>query len=155
MKKSPRVLDQKASDNEYLHRDFHGALAYALKYLDEHLGHAATTEFLQQVGRTCFAPLAQQLQQKGLPALEQHFRTIFEKEGGRFTFKYDGETLVLTVHECPAISHLKETNQLFTERFCETTVVVNETICQQAGYRATCRYEPGQGRCVQKFRKEK
>jgi len=155
MKKSPRILDQKASDNEYLHRDFHGALAYALKYLDENFGPAATTEFLQQVGSTCFAPLSQQLRQEGLPALENHWRTIFEKEGGRFTLKYEGETLVLQVHECPAMAHLKQTQQLFTERFCESTVVVNETICQNAGFRATCAYEPGQGRCIQKFRKEK
>ncbi len=29
-----KVLDCKASDNEYLHKDFHGALCYAIKYLD-------------------------------------------------------------------------------------------------------------------------
>jgi hypothetical protein len=155
MQKQPRVLDQTALDNAYLHRDFHGALCYALKYLDENFGPAATTQYLQQVGNTCFAPLSRQLEHEGLPALENHFRTIFEKEGGRFTLGYESDTLVLRVHECPAIAHLKKTHQFFTERFCESTVVVNQTICQNAGFRCTCTYDPGRGRCVQKFWKEK
>lgn len=153
--KNNLILDQKASDNEYLHQDFHGALCYALKYLDEKFGPAATTEYLQQVGKTCFAPLSRQLAEAGLIALERHFRHILEKENGQFTIHYDADVLIIEVRECPAISHLKKTNQLFTERFCESTVVVNQTICKNAGYCSSCDYEAGQGRCVQKFWREK
>ena len=52
---------------------------------------------------------------------------------------YEGEVLVLTVERCPAIAHLKRREQLFTDRYCETTVVVNEAVCQQAGYRCSDR----------------
>ena len=150
-----QILDQKASDNEYLHRDFHGALAYALKYLDETYGPDAMREYLQQVGETYFAPLSAQLREAGLPALENHFQGVFEKENGVFTMSYQDDVLVLEVQQCPAIAHLKQTNQLFTERFCESTKVVNETICRNAGFHSSCEYEPGVGRCVQKFWKEK
>lgn len=153
--KEKLVLDQKASDNNYLHRDFHGALAYALKYLEETYGPEAVTEYLQQVGETYFAPLSARLRAEGLPALENHFREVFEKENGVFSMSYQDELLVLEVHECPAIVHLKQTNQLFTARFCETTRVINETICRNAGYEASCEYEPGKGRCIQKFRRAK
>jgi hypothetical protein len=65
--------------------------------------------------------------------------------------EYQDGVLVLTVQECPAITHLQRIKQLPTSRFCETTVVVNEVICAQAGYRSSCQYEPGIGRCIQKF----
>ena len=153
--KEPRVLDCKTSDHEYLHKDFHGALCCGINYLDETYGQDATRQYLQQVGRTFFAPLAAALKQQGLWVLERHWKDVFTREGGKFSLNYEDDTLVLMVHECPAIAHLKKTNQLFTDRFCETTVVINETICGQAGYTCSCEYEPGKGRCVQKFWKNK
>ena len=154
MNSKQKVLDQKASDNEYLHKDFHGALCYAIKYLDENYGPASTTEYLNQVGNSYFKPLSEKLRQKGLVVLEKHFREIFNKEGGKFTIEHDNGILTIAVHECPAIAHLKKNNQLFTERYCESTVIVNDTICSNAGYRCSCIYKPGLGTCVQKFWKE-
>ncbi|MGA3323582.1 MAG: hypothetical protein ABSF45_03860 [Terriglobia bacterium] len=150
-----RILDCKATDHDYLHKDFHGALCYGIKYLDDHYGPEATAEFLRQVGRSYYAPLSQQLKSDGLSALENHWREVFTKEGGKFSLELQDGVLTLTVHECPAIAHLKKINRLFTPRFCETTVVVNETICGEAGYKCSCQYEPGEGRCVQKFWKAK
>ncbi len=149
-----KVLDCKASEHEYLHKDFHGALCYAIKYLDDTYDHQATREYLTQVGRTYFAPLSRKLQNAGLSALEKHWREIFNREGGRFELNYEGGQLVLRVHECPAIAHLKKIGQLFTDRYCQTTVVVNKTICAEAGFECSCDYEPGEGRCVQKFWKQ-
>ena len=150
-KKELKVLDCRASDHEYLHRDFHGALCYAIKYLDDNYGPEATASYLQQVGRSYYSPLIAQLKSDGLAALEKHLRHIFTTEAGKFDIEYQNGTLVLTVTECPAVAHLKKIKQLCTNRFCETTVVVNETICAEAGFRCSCAYEPGQGRCVQKF----
>ena len=149
-----KVIDCKASDNEYLHKDFHGALCCAIKYLDDNYGHDATAEYFKQVGTTYFAPLTQQLKKDGLKALENHWQKVFSKEGGKFRLHYEDQMRVLTVDKCPAIAHLKKINQFFTERYCESTVVVNETICNVAGYRCSCQYEPGKGKCVQKFWKE-
>ena len=149
-----KVLDCKASDNVYLHRDFHGALCYAIKYLDDRYGGQATEEYLRQVGRTFYQPLIAKLKREGLSALEAHWRSIFGREEGLFTLRQEGPVLVLTVERCPAIGHLKKIGQLCTERYCQTTVVVNDTVCREAGYRCSCEYEPGEGRCVQKFWKE-
>ena len=146
-----QLLDRTASEGEYLHRDFHGALCYAIAYLDRRHGPQVTRRYLQQVGRTCYAPLIERLAAEGLPALEEHWRAVFEREGGGYVLAYEDGTLVLTVSDCPAVAHLKARGQLYTERFCVTTEVVNETICRAAGYVASCAYEPGQGRCVQRF----
>ena len=150
-----KVLDCKAADHEYLHKDFHGALCYAIDYLDRTYGSEATREYLEQVGKSFYAPLSTAIKQQGLSALEKHYRDVFTKESGKFSLNYEGDMLVLTVDECPAIAHLKKRNHFFTERFCETTVVVNQTICNQAGYMSSCKYEPGAGRCIQKFWKAK
>ena len=153
-KNNIRVLERNSSDNEYLHKDFHGALCYAIKYLDQTYGKETATEYLQQVGRETFSPLITALKQEGLIALEQYFKHVFELEGGLAEFKREEHCLVITVSKCPAIAHLKSTGQLFTERYCETTVNVNKAICDAAGYQCSCNYTPGMGCCVQKFWKK-
>lgn len=151
MAKKIQTITYTSSDNTYLHKDFHGALCYAIKYLDETFGPNKTKKYLQQVAKTYFAPLTEALQRDGLSVLKKHFEHIFTLEGGEFDFKDADNTLVLEVKKCPAILHLIEKGQLFTERYCESTVVVNETVCEAAGYQCSCQYEPGQGACVQKF----
>ena len=90
MQKQFQIMDQKAADHDYLHKDFHGALSYAILYLDKTFGLQATIEYLQQVGRTCYAPLSAQIKKLGLSALEKHLRHVFTKEEGRFTIHYEG-----------------------------------------------------------------
>ena len=153
--KKEKVLDCKASDHEYLHKDFHAALCNGIKYIDDNYGEDATKEYLQQVGATFFEPLSAALKKEGLSALEKHWQKVFDKEEGKFSLTYEQDTLVLKVEECPAVTYLKKINQFCTERFCETTVVVNETICRQAGYQCSCQYQSGKGRCVQRFWKDK
>jgi len=153
-KNNIRILERNSSDNEYLHKDFHGALCYGIKYLDQTYGQDATAEYLQQVGRETFSPLIVALKKEGLIALERHFKHIFEIEDGQAEFKREDNCLVINVSKCPAIAHLKSTGQLFTDRYCETTVNVNLAICSAAGYQCSCEYKPGIGKCVQKFWKK-
>jgi hypothetical protein len=146
-----RVLDCRPGDHDYLHRDFHGALCFSIRYLDERFGPQATEQYLREVGQNTYRGLVSALKAEGLDAMERHWREVFTKEEGSFRIHREGGALVLVVEECPAISHLKRTGQLFTDRYCETTVVVNRTVCGKAGFESSCVYEPGQGRCVQKF----
>ena len=146
-----RTLELKASDNQYLHKDFHGALCYAIRYLDETFGPDATSQYLRQVGSENFKPLIGELKKQGLVALESHFKRIFELEGGQARFELNHDQLIINVINCPAISHLKSKGLLYTDRYCQSTVNINESICNAAGYECSCDYVAGQGRCVQKF----
>ena len=149
--KDIKVIDCKASDNEYLHKDFHGALCYAIKYLEDNYGLSEVNAYLKQVGRTYFKPLSEKIRADGLRVLETYFKDIFTKEGGDFEMTYKDNALVLKVNSCPAISHLKKRNLYFTKSFCLTTKVVNETICEDAGYCCSCEYDSEKGKCIQKF----
>jgi hypothetical protein len=149
-----KIMDHQAADHEYLHKDFHGALAEAIAYLDAIYGPQATADYLAQVGRQAYVALIEEMKQEGLAAMARHLIAVFSKEQGRFTLQYEPERLLLEVKECPAISHLKNTGRFFSDRFCEATVQVNEAICASAGFRSSCTYEPKQGRCIQIFWKE-
>ena len=65
-----KVLYCRALDNEYLHKDFHGGLCYAIKYLDDNYSHAVTTKYLRKVGQSCYLPLIANLKKNGLVELE-------------------------------------------------------------------------------------
>lgn len=149
--KDIKVIDCKASDNEYLHKDFHGALCYAIKYLEDNYGIESVEQYLKQVARTYFKPLSDSLKANGLEALENHWKDIFDRESGGFELSYEDQTLVLKLDDCPAVSHLKKKGFFCTDTFCFTTKVVNETICKDAGYCCSCDYKSGEGKCVQKF----
>jgi len=154
MSEKYKVLEKNSSDNQYLHKDFHGALCYAIKYLDEKLGPDATADYLKQVGREVFSPLIAELKKEGLVALERHFKRIFDLEGGEVKFERYEIYLKITVSKCPAIAHLKSNNQLFTDRYCETTNNINKAVCEQTDYLCSCEYQPGSGKCVQTFWKK-
>ena len=95
-----KVIDRKASDNEYMHKDFHGALCYAIKYLDENYGQETIKEYLQHVAKTYFSPLTERLKAEGLEALEDHWRKVFTAEDGKFSISYEDDVLVLEVQQC-------------------------------------------------------
>jgi len=146
-----KVMERSASDNQYLHKDFHGALAYAICYLDRRYGEQGIREYLEQTAINAYKPLIEAVRKDGLAAIESHFKKIFEIEGGKFKLTNEGDYLTLTVSECPAVCHLKKTNQLYSDKFCLTTVVVNETVCRLAGIETDCQYNTEKGCCEQRF----
>lgn len=146
-----KIIEQKAADSEYLHLDFHGAMCFVIKYLDDNLGGDAATNYLKEFAATYFMPLSQELKREGLEVLEKHWKNVFGKENGHIELYSNDKSLVLKVLKCPAVNHLKKNKMFYTNRFCETTAVVNQTICDAAGYECRCQYNPGEGTCIQEF----
>jgi hypothetical protein len=121
-----------------VHKDFHGCLSFGLKFLEQNFGPSELEEYLRRLARNVYAPLIESLRLRGLPALHD----------------LSDDLLVLEVRTCPAIHHMKERGYKIAEHFCESTRIVNDEICRQAGYSASVEYDQESGRCVQKFRKE-
>jgi len=143
---------------EHVHKDFHGALSFALQFLSDRYGRGEMEEYLRQVAREVYGPLRERLKKEGLKALEEHWRKVFTLEGAEegkdFTLSYEDGTLVLRVRRCPAVHHIKERGYKLAEDFCESTRIVNEGICRPAGYDCSVEYDRGAGRCVQRFWRE-
>jgi len=137
--------------DENVHKDFHGAMSFGLEFLERHYGSQGVEEFLSGLANTVYRDLVDDLRKRGLPALRDHWQHIFTIEEGEVEFKMEGETLVLHVHRCPAIDHMKGRGYAVARRFCEHTGIVNDAVCRAAGYVAEVDYDQSAGRCVQRF----
>lgn len=134
-----------------VHKDLHGALSFGVAYVEARHGPEALRAFLTGLADTVYAPLAADLRARGLPALEDHWRRVFEQEGGRATCVIEDGVLTVDVAECPAIAHMKAQGYAVAEHFCATTRWVNEAVCARAGYACSLECGEAAGRCVQRF----
>jgi hypothetical protein len=134
-----------------VHQDFHGALSYGLQFVEEHCGPAGLRDFLAGLADSVYRPLVDALRTRGLEALEDHWRTVFDLEQGEIEMRRDGAALVLNVRRCPALHHMRAHGYAVADHFCEHTRITNEAICGAAGYASSVEYDQSEGRCVQRF----
>jgi len=148
------VMRRSASDNVYLHKDFHGALSAGIDYLDAHFGEQAVRDYLRQFTCSYYAPLKDALRTRGLAALREHFENIYEAEGGEIEVESSEDELVIRVAACPAVSHMREHGYGVARLWPETTRTVNEALCEGTPFEAELRdYDEETGRCVMLFRR--
>lgn len=146
------IIKRTARDNEYLHKDFHGALSVGLEYLEEHYGEASVRAYLRQFAMGFYAPLKADLERRGLVALAEHFGKLYETEGGRIEVTLSDDELRLAVEACPAVAHMRERGYPVSPLFYETTKTVNEAICEGTPYAAELvEYDEQTGRSIQRF----
>ncbi len=146
------IMHRAASDNAYLHKDFHGALSAGIEYLHETYGDEAVRQYLRQFARAFYSPLTHSLADRGLIALEEHFRKVYEIEGGAVRFERSASELRIEVEACPAVMHMREHGYSVARLFRETTESVNQAICEGTPFAAELvAYEEETGRSVQRF----
>jgi hypothetical protein len=134
-----------------VHKDFHGALSYGIDFVVEQHGLEGLREYLAGLADTVYAPLVERLRSEGLAALRDHWREVFTLEEGKFELHEDDGVLTLEVIECPAIAHIKARGYAISPHFCEHTRLLNEAICERAGYACSTESDQAAGRCVQRF----
>jgi predicted ArsR family transcriptional regulator len=128
------VMERRASDNEYLHRDFHGALSSALIYLQERFGPDAVREYLREFARKYYAPLREELDERGLDAVADRLRRVYEDEGADVCLEMTEDGLIVEVEACPAVTHMREHGYEVSPMWRETIRSVNEGICEGTLY---------------------
>ena len=146
------VMRQRAADNPYLHRDFHGALSTGIDYLDQKFGEEAVHEYLREFTNSFYAPLKQEIRERGLPPIKEHFEKVYEVEGGEVEMEMTDDELVIHVAACPAVMHMREHGYPVARLWHETTRTVNEAVCEQTPFAAELvEYDEQTGRSVQRF----
>ncbi len=146
------VMTRTASQNTYLHKDFHGDLSVGLIYVQEHFGDDAVREYLRDFASAFYTPLIASIRERGLIALKEHFEQIYNLEGGNASFKYTNDELVIDVKACPAVTHMREHNYPISPLFFETTRTVNETICDGTPFAfEMLSYDEQTGRHIEHF----
>ncbi len=128
------VMDRRATENEYLHKDFHGALSSALIYLEERFGAEAVREYLRGFAREYYAPLREEMTERGLEAVADRLRRVYADEGADVCIELDRDGLIVEVEACPAVTHMREHGYEVAPMWRETIRSVNEGICEGTVY---------------------
>jgi len=146
------IMRRKASDNKYLHKDFHGALSCGMEYLRRRYGKKAVYDYLKKFAKTYYAPLRRKIKKRGFSALKEYFQKIYKEESGIVKFKTTETQLMISVKKCPAICHMKAKGYQISPLFCETTRIMNEEICRGTPIKAVLAYfSAAEGKCTQIF----
>lgn len=146
------TMTRKAADNEYLHKDFHGALSNGIEYLDKTYGEEAVREYLRQFADSFYAPLKEDIKKHGLIALKEHIEKVYKIEGGTVDIAFSEDEMTVRVAACPAVSHMRSHGYHVARLFVETTRTVNEAICEGTPFAAELlEYDDETGRSVQRF----
>ncbi len=128
------VMDRKAADNKYLHRDFHVSGDVGIAYVGEHYGDNGVREYLTTFARRFYAPLVARIKAEGLAALEEHIVGIYATEEAADALcveRTDGELRVRVAY-CPAVRFMKASGHTPSKWYIETTRTVNMTIADDA-----------------------
>ncbi len=145
-------IDRQASDNTYLHKDFHSALNTGLEYLETHYSEQAVRDYLRQFTLAWYAPLTKSLREKGLSVLREHYERIFALEGGVAEFHETPDDLQIDVHENPAVTHMRAQKIAISPLFVETVRTVGKTLCENTPFDAELlHYDETTGRYTQRF----
>lgn len=148
------VMRRTPSDNEYLHQDFHGALSTGLQYLQDTYGPEAVIEYLQQTTDSLYAPVKEDLIERGLVAIEEYLRELYETEGGQITIeRTDDDELFVHIEECPAVRHMRENGYEVADMWVETTRTVYSRLVEDTDYTfELLEYDDQTGETTMRFR---
>jgi hypothetical protein len=131
---SVRVMNKKASDNKYLHHDFHVAGDNGLRYIGQKYGDNGVKEYLRRFAAAYYAPLVASIKKNGLSALKEHIESIYriEEAEGVLKITLTEDELLVEIDHCPAIAYMKSIGYSPSKWYIEETSTVNETIADNA-----------------------
>ncbi|MBP8990250.1 MAG: hypothetical protein KBG64_08530 [Clostridia bacterium] len=130
-----KIMVRRASDNKYLHKDFHNSMNYALNYLGEHYGDEGVKEYLSSFARSYHLPLIQDIRERGFDAIEDYLKKIYEAEEALdvLEIKRDSDSLDINIRQCPAVTHIVQSNIHPSPWFVETTKTIWATLAEESG----------------------
>jgi len=138
MDENTEIMDRKASDNEYFHRDFHSSMNMGIHYLGTHYGMEAVREYLAGYTRNVYKHVLEDIRVHGLATIEDKIRETYEKEKATDALETkiskDGNELKVIIKYCPAVKHLTATGREVSVWYRYTTEVVMETLAKDCGY---------------------
>ena len=152
MKKERIVMTRKASDNKYLHKDFHISLNMLLEYVDNRYGKEAVLQYLTQFTKAYHKPLHEQLMAGNLTALSDYLTQIYRKEEWPVRIRVGDGFVELQQDACPGMAHIKASGNRPSRHYAETYRTVYETLCEGTPFRYELPwFDHETGACVQLF----
>ena len=143
-----KVMERRASDNKYLHRDFHCTLNIGIDYLGHRYGEDAVKEYIIRFVHSYYSPM-------GLEGLQKYFRDVFEAEESSDLLsleRWDGY-LRVNISDCPAIKFMRSIGTEPSKWYGYTTTLLYSELAKVCGLGfELISYEPVTGRASFEFR---
>ena len=153
------VMERKASENEYFHRDFHSSMNMGIHYVGENYGMEGVRDYLTRYTNNVYRTVLHDMKERGLVALKEKIQDTYEKEKAADALETkllsDGRELQVVVKYCPAVQHLKETGREVSRWYRYTTEIVMGALADANDYVfAMDSYDEVNGAAVYRFYKK-
>lgn len=130
------VIDMKADDNKYLHRDFHLSGDKIMSYCVERFGYDELIKFLKNYAKVYYAPVIEKAKEGGLEVFKNWLENTYEKEEASdlIRFELTENKLTVTVDKSPVVEFAKSLGQELSEYNKEQTLTLMKEIANLAGF---------------------
>jgi len=150
------VVDRRAGDNKYLHREFHNYMSMGVDYLGRHFGRETVERYLTRFAHNYYSPLIGSIRERGLAILEDFIRRTYETEDAPEVLHMERteDELKVRVDTCPAVRYLKKAGWEPSPWYPLTTETVMRTIAEESGCAFVMgTYDPSTGAASYTFRR--
>ncbi|NMC37129.1 MAG: hypothetical protein GYA41_02265 [Bacteroidales bacterium] len=149
---SVRTMERQASDNKYLHRDFHAALNMMLNYILDNFGEEALKEYLEQYSGAFHKPLNNRLKSGDKELLADYFREKYRNEEWPVRITASETAVVIEQEACPGIAAILARGEKPCRLYVETYASVYRTLCEGTPFEYSLDYfDNDTGACRQRF----
>ena len=121
------VMERRAYDNKYLHRDFHATLDIGMAYLGDRFGEEQVDRYIAQYVETRYQPMT-------LQELQSYFISIYKAEEAEDALetKLQGNRLAVKIAWCPGLRYLNAHGGA-SKWFYKTTTVLYSELAKRCG----------------------
>ena len=129
------IMDRRAADNEYFHRDFHSSMNRGINYLGENYGKEWVEEYLTLYTEHVYGREIADIKARGLDAIADKIADTYQKEKAvdAVELTLGDNSLTVNVKYCPAVKHLRSIGREISPWYRYTTEVVMKTLAEKAG----------------------
>ena len=128
------IMDRRAADNEYFHRDFHSSVNRGINYVGEKYGIDWVKEYLTTYTKNVYGKEIADIKNRGLDAIADKIKDTYQKEKcpDALTLIREDNSLTVKIAYCPAVKHLRSIGREVYPWFRYTTEFVMEALANEA-----------------------
>lgn len=150
-----KVMIRNASDNKYLHKDFHLSMNILLHYIYENYGRKQLVDYLRAYARAYHKPINEKLKEGNIDVLLKYFSDIYKKEEWPVKITRYDNYFEIEQDGCPGIFHIKAKGDQPCPYYKETYDTVYKTLCMNTPFEYVLEYfDDETGACKQIFRRK-
>lgn len=150
-----KTMSRQASDNKYLHKDFHLSLNILMDHILKNFGKEHLTKYLEQFAIAYYKPLRDQMKSGDMDAMRTSFAERYKDEEWPVRINLEKERLTIEQDACPGISHIRSKGGNPISDYVETYRTIYSTLCKETPfeYELVC-FDNETGACKQIFKRK-